>query len=82
MKERMTVREILTLFGYGTHWMLIGGRTGKKLCTSYSSAKTREKYMDFEVTSESPLRADFYVPKSEHFTQFIVPMICIWVSGE
>ena len=82
MEERMTVREVVQLFCYGTDWQLIGGYTGKKLCTSFSKEKTREKYMDKKV-SATPLRADLYVAKTtKYFTDFVKPMISIWVSGE
>ena len=81
MEERMTVREVVQLFCYGTDWQLIGGKTGKKLCTCFSREKTREKYMDKKV-SAAPLKADFYVSKPTHFTEFVKPMISIWVSGE
>ena len=80
MEERMTVREILKLFCYSTDWQLLGGNTGKKLCTSFSREKTREKYMDKKV-SATPLKADLYVSKA-YSTDFVKPMISIWVSGE
>lgn len=77
----MTVREAISLLSYGTHWQLVGARTGKKLCNKWNKEKTREKYMDKPVTSE-PFKADFYVSKNIPFTEYVKPMISIWVSGE
>ena len=79
----MTVREVIDLISHG-EWQLIGGRTGKKLCDSYSKKQTKEKYMDMTVC-HTPIRADFYVGKDSaksHMVNYIKPMISIWVSGE
>ena len=77
----MTVRQILKFLAYGTEWRLVGARTGKILCTSRNTDKTREKYMEKTVIDEA-IKADFYVSKNIPFTEYITPMISIWVSGE
>lgn len=77
----MTVKEVLALLAYGTEWKLVGGRTGKILCTSGNKKKTRDKYMDMPVTNE-PINADFRVYKSGTFYQSIYPIVSIWVSGK
>jgi len=77
----MTVRQIIKLLNYGTEWRLIGARTGKILCSSRNKKQTREKYLDLLVTDE-PIKADFYVSKNMSFTDYITPMISIWVSGK
>ena len=77
----MTVKDILKLLSYGTEWRLIGARTGKIICTSRNKETTRERYIDLPVTDE-PIKADFYVSKDVPFTEYIIPMVSIWVSGE
>ena len=77
----MTVRQILKLLSYGTEWRLVGARTGKVLCTSRNKKETKEKYMELTVIDEA-IKADFYVNKSIPFTEYITPMVSIWVSGE
>ena len=80
----MTVREVLDLLSYGTEWQLIGARTGKKLCDNYNKKETQEKYMDLTVC-DKPIRADFRVRKCgivTSMTEYIMPMVSIWVSGE
>lgn len=80
----MTVGEVLDLLSYGTEWQLVGARTGKKLCDNYNKKETQEKYMDLPVC-DNPIKADFRVRKSDvvkSMTQFIKPMVSIWVSGE
>lgn len=77
----MTVRQILKLLSYGTEWRLVGARTGKVLCTSRNKEGTREKYMELTVIDEA-IKADFYVSKNVPFTEYIIPMVSIWVSGE
>ena len=74
----MTVRQVLELLSYGTEWRLVSARTGKTLCTSLNKQRTKEKYMELTVTDE-PIKADFYVSKSIPFTQYIKPMVSIWV---
>lgn len=77
----MTVRQVLELLSYGTYWRLVGARTGKILCTCFNKQPTKEKYMELTVTND-PIKADFYMNKSKPFTQYVRPMISIWVSGE
>lgn len=76
----MTVREALEMMSYGTKWRLIGAMTGKKICDYSNSEKLREKYMDLETT-DHPFVADFKVNANKPFTDYILPMISIWVSG-
>ena len=77
----MTVRDIVKLLSYGTKWKLVGARTGKRLCDNFASEKTREKYMDMPVIDD-PIVADFYVSKNMPLTNYVTPMISIWVSGQ
>lgn len=78
----MTVREVLDLVSYATEWQLVGAKTGKKLCDNYNKKETREKYMDLRVSDE-PISADFRVSRShiKCMTNYIKPMVTIWVSG-
>ena len=79
----MIVREVLDLLFYGTEWQLVGAKTGKKLCDSYNSKKVQEKYKDLRV-SDTPISADFRVSKNsvvKCMTNYIKPMVTIWVSG-
>ena len=80
----MIVREVLDLLFYGTEWQLVGALTGKKLCDSYNSKKVQEKYMDCFVC-DNPISADFHVSKDsivKSMTNYIKPMVTIWVSGK
>jgi hypothetical protein len=80
----MTVREVLDLLSYATEWQLVGAKTGKKLCDNYNKKETREKYMDLRVSDE-PISADFRVSKDsivKSMTNYIRPMVTIWVSGK
>lgn len=77
----MTVRQILKFLSYGTEWRLVGARTGKILCTSRNREQTKEKYMECTVIDEC-IKADFFVSRNVPFTEYITPMISIWVSGE
>lgn len=80
----MTVREVLDLLFYGTHWQLVGATTGKKLCDNYNKKETRERYMDLRVYDQA-ISADFRVQKDsvvKSMTNYIRPMVTIWVSGK
>lgn len=77
----MIVRNIVKLLSYGTEWRLVGARTGKILCSSRNKEQTKEKYMDLPVTDE-PIKADFFIGRNVPFTEYIYPMVSIWVSGK
>lgn len=81
MEERMTVAQAIALLSIGSRWRLVGARTGKTLCKSSNKEKTKAKYMDKKVT-DHPFVADFEAYGKMMFTDFIHPMISIWVSGE
>lgn len=76
----MKVRDVIDLLSYGTHWQLIGARTGKKLCNSHSK-KHKDEYMEYEAYKIFP---SFYTQKSaiSGTCDFMCPMINIWVWGE
>lgn len=77
----MTVREALKMLDYGTEWKLVGGRSGRKLCDSFSKDKTKEKYMDL-IVSDTPFTTDVRIGKTCGFADYVTPIIAIWVSGE
>ena len=77
----MTVKDILKLLSYGTRWRLVGAYSGKVLCKSTGSSKQKDKYAECEVT-DNPIVADIDVQKDVPFTDYVVPMISIWVSGK
>lgn len=77
----MIVREAIKLISYESDWKLIGARTGKKLCNSFSREKTKEKYMELTVT-DAPFVADFSIGKSISINTYARPIISIWVSGQ
>lgn len=77
----MTVKDILKLLSYGTKWRLVGAYSGKILCRSSSSSKQKDKYAECETT-DTPIVADFDVYKDVPFTEYVMPMISIWVSGK
>ena len=79
----MKVKEVIDLISYGTQWQLIGAMTGKKLCNNYSSEKLKSKYMDCDVP-KSPIFASFdiYNNAISKMSEYISPMICIWVSRQ
>lgn len=74
----MTVKEAIALLSYGTDWQLVSARTGKILCNDRNKKKTQEKYMN-SLVSDEPFKADFRVNRNIPFTQYITPMISIWV---
>ena len=80
----MIVREVLDLLSYSTEWQLVGARTGRKLCDSCNMKETQEKYKDLLVC-DGPISADFRVSKNviiNSMTDYIKPMVTIWVSGK
>lgn len=80
----MTVKEIVNLLSFGTSYVLMGARTGKKLAsTKTNKIETIEKkWFDKEVT-KSPLYCSFYAYKNYVGDEtHVVPVINIWVSGE
>ena len=81
----MKVKEAIELLGYGTHFALIGAKTGKMLHNSTLNKKSHaEKYYECNTT-DAPFYADFEASKDRIIKSncdFIRPRICIWVSGE
>lgn len=75
----MTVKEVLALLSYGTRWRLVGAYSGKILCRNSSSSKQKDKYAECEVT-DTPIVADFDVKNDVPFTEYVMPMVSIWVS--
>lgn len=78
----MTVKEVLALLSYSTRWKLVGAYSGKILCRNTSSSKQKDKYAECDVT-DKPIVADIYASRDYcGFTDYIAPMVSIWVSGK
>lgn len=78
----MTVRETVNLLSYGTPYILVGANTGKKLTNIYTKNETKEKYMDMSV-SDTPIGVGLQEYKNSviNVTDFVKPIIYVWVSG-
>ena len=78
----MTVKEVYALLSYGTRWRLVGAYSGKILCRNSSSSKQKDKYAECQVT-DKPIIADVDVHRDCcGLTDYITPMVSIWVSGK
>lgn len=77
----MKLKELIGKMSYGTHYKLLGAKTGKHLADSW---KNKEDFIKtFFEDDVSGLFPSFDTQK-DHITkvpQYIRPMICIWLSG-
>ena len=79
-----TVRDMVSLLSYGTPFVLIGARTGKKLANStINKRETIEKKWFDKTVAENPIYCSFYTYKNfVDDVDMVKPIINIWVSGE
>lgn len=77
----MTVQTAIEILTYGTHYKLIGAKTGKHLADSF---KNKEGYIkSFYDDMVSGIFPAFDAQKNSvtKVPEYIRPIICIWVSG-
>lgn len=75
-----TVEEIVNLLCDDVSYELIGAKTGRKLASSFNNKKETIKRLYFDKpVPDHPIRVDF---RSVSLSNFIEPIIKIWVSGE
>ena len=80
----MTVRQTVSMLGYGHDYQLIGARTGNKLANSWTNSKSIGKFDDCEVPDENAIFASIRTRKAyiTGVTEAVYPIINIWVSGK
>lgn len=80
----MTVRQVVSMLGYGHGYQLIGARTGKKLANNWTNSKSIGRFDDCEVPDEHAIFASFRTDKSyiTGVADAVYPIINIWVSGK
>lgn len=80
----MTVRQVVSMLGYGHSYQLIGAKTGKKLANSWNNSKSISRFDDCEVPDEHAIFASFRTTKEfiSGVTNAVYPTINIWVSGK
>lgn len=80
----MTVRQVVSMLGYGHYYQLIGARTGKKLANSWNNSKSIGRFDECEVPDEHAIFASFRTNKDyiAGVTDAVYPIINIWVSGK
>lgn len=74
----MTVKEAVSMIGYGTPYYLKGAYSGKIYHKSYENKKEHlEKFLDATVSS-NPFFTDLYTPKAKYGQAYTYPVIGIW----
>ena len=77
----MKLKELIDVFSFGTHYKLIGAKTGKHLADSHINKEGYIKaFMDDDVSGIFPA----FAAQNEHITkvpEYIRPVICGWLSG-
>lgn len=77
----MKLKELLELFTRGTHYKLIGARTGKHLADSYVNKEGYIKsFWDDDVSGIFPA-FDAQKDTITKVPEYITPVICVWLSG-
>lgn len=77
----MKLKELIDTMAYGTHYKLIGAKTGKHLADSYTNREGYIKaYFEDDISGIFP---SFDAQKNNitKVPEYIRPIICIWVSG-
>ena len=77
----MQLKELIDAMTYGTHYKLIGARTGKHLADSITNKEGYIKaFLEDDVFGFFPsfdAQKSYITKVPEH----ISPIICIWLSG-
>ena len=77
----MKLKELIDVFSHGTHYKLIGARTGKHLADSYVNKEGYIKsFMDDDV---SGIFSAFDAQKNSitKVPEYVRPVICVWLCG-
>lgn len=77
----MRLKELIDTMAYGTHYKLIGAKTGKHLADSIVNKKGY--IMAFLEDDVSGFFPSFDAQKNNitKVPEYIRPIICIWLSG-
>ena len=77
----MKLKELIEIFSYGTHFKLIGARTGKHLADNHINKEGYIKsFMDDDVSGIFPA-FDAKNNKITKCPEYITPIICVWLKG-
>ena len=77
----MKLKELFDVISYGTHYKLIGARTGKHLADSYVNKEGYIKsFMDDDVSGIFPA-FDAQKNSITKVPEYVRPVICVWLNG-
>lgn len=77
----MQLKELIDAMEYGTHYKLIGSRTGKHLADSIVNKKGYiMAFLEDDVSGFFPA-FDAQKDNVTKVPEYVRPIICIWLSG-